>query len=126
LHAEKQGRDIAYTLSEQHSLQVGDEVQLRIDWETRYRLMKLHFAAELVLVIVNELLDTPEKIGANITPEKARIDIVYERNISEIFPELSKKLNALIQADLPIISAFSDEENERRYREIANFAKVPC
>ena len=33
---------------------------------------------------------------------------------------------ALIAADHPIVSAFSDEANQRRYWEIAGFARVPC
>jgi Ser-tRNA(Ala) deacylase AlaX len=123
---EKQGTDIAYMLPTNHTLHVGDEVQLRIDWDTRYRLMKLHFAAELVLVCVNQLLNHPEKIGANITADKARIDFVWRENITQIFPTLEKKLKEIIEADLPITSAFSDEETERRFREIEGFAKVPC
>jgi Ser-tRNA(Ala) deacylase AlaX len=62
LKAEKNGKKIVYTLSQHHKLQSGDEVLLRIDWETRYRLMKLHFAAELVLEVINQLFKTPEKI----------------------------------------------------------------
>jgi Ser-tRNA(Ala) deacylase AlaX len=88
--------------------------------------MKLHFAAELVLVTVNELLHHPEKIGANITAEKARLDFARKENITQIFPKLSKKLTEIIEADLPITSAFEDEATERRYREIAGVAKVPC
>ncbi|MDR0651509.1 MAG: hypothetical protein LBG59_09240 [Candidatus Peribacteria bacterium] len=126
MKAEKQGKDIAYTLPTNHTLYVGDEVQLRIDWDIRYRLMKLHFVAELVLVLVNELLHNPEKIGANITPEKARIDFIWKENIAQIFPTLEKRLNKLMDANVPIVSAFSDEETERRFRAIEGFAKVPC
>ena len=31
-----------------------------------------------------------------------------------------------MRADLPIVSAFADEAAERRYWEIAGFARVPC
>jgi Ser-tRNA(Ala) deacylase AlaX len=88
--------------------------------------MKLHFAAELVLEVINQLFKTPEKIWANITSENARIDFFREGNIAEIFPQIVEKVDALIQANLPIVSAFSDEEAERRYWEIEGFARVPC
>ncbi|MDF2909885.1 MAG: serine-tRNA(Ala) deacylase AlaX [Sporolactobacillus laevolacticus] len=88
--------------------------------------MRLHFAAELVLENVYQNYNHPEKIGANITADKARVDFYWDGNISNIFPELENKVNEMIQSDLEIISAFSDEENQRRYWEIKGFARVPC
>ena len=96
------------------------------DWEKRYRLMKLHFAAEIILELVYQNYNHPEKIGANITVDKARIDFFWNGNISEIFPELMNKANNIINSNLNIISAFDDEENEKRYWYIEGFAKVPC
>ncbi|WP_083838543.1 hypothetical protein [Desulfitobacterium dehalogenans] len=75
-------------------------VMVKIDWDKRYRLMKLHFAAELVLELVYQGYDHPEKIGANITKEKARVDFFWKGNISEIFPELMSKINQLIDSNL--------------------------
>jgi Ser-tRNA(Ala) deacylase AlaX len=49
INARKDGHDIIYTLEEGHDLEVGDCVTMVIDWERRYRLMRLHFAAEIVL-----------------------------------------------------------------------------
>lgn len=45
LSAEKDGLGIVYTFAPRHGLQVGSEVEILIDWERRYRLMRLHFAA---------------------------------------------------------------------------------
>jgi alanyl-tRNA synthetase len=126
LKAEKRDKEIFYTIDESHNLQVNDPVQMTIDWEKRYKIMKLHFAAEIILELVNQHFNRPEKIGANITSEKSRIDFIWENNISEMFPLLEEKSRDLIAANLPITSAFSDEENERRYWEIAGFARVSC
>ena len=86
--AHKQGLEIVYTLESGHTLKEGDQVELIIDWEKRYKIMKLHFAAEVILELVNQNFGNPEKIGANITSEKARIDFIWENNISEMFPVL--------------------------------------
>lgn len=40
-----------------------------------------------------------EKIGANITESKARVDFVWEGNISEKFDVLLNEANRLIQAN---------------------------
>ena len=48
LRARKEGLEIFYTLPENHGLLSGQPVEVEIDWDRRYRLMRLHFAAELV------------------------------------------------------------------------------
>jgi Ser-tRNA(Ala) deacylase AlaX len=57
-------------LPEGHELKPGDKVRIDIDWNRRYRLMRLHFAAELILELVYHELDMVEKIGAHISPVK--------------------------------------------------------
>ena len=126
LKAQKDGKQIYYTIERGHNLKVDDEVLLKIDWEKRYKIMKLHFAAEIILELVNQNFDRPEKIGANITSEKARIDFIWENNISEMFPVLEAKAKELIEADKPILSAFSNETEEIRFWKIEGFGQVPC
>lgn len=126
IEAKKEGLDIVYTLPEHHTIQTGQEIQITIDWEKRYRIMKLHFAAEIILELMYQNYNHPEKIGANITSEKARIDFYWDGNISETFQVVEKKANEMIQADFEIESKFEDEKNQRRYWEIKGFGKVPC
>ncbi|PGL71406.1 alanyl-tRNA editing protein [Bacillus sp. AFS055030] len=126
IEARKNGLDIIYTLPEIHDLQKGQEVVVEIDWEKRYRIMKLHFAAEIILELMYQNYNNPEKIGANITSDKARIDFYWDGKISDTFPFLEKKAKELIDADLEIISEFDDLKNQRRYWEIKGFGKVSC
>ncbi|MBV6397597.1 MAG: Alanine--tRNA ligase [Anaerolineales bacterium] len=126
LKARKDGREIFYTLAETHGLKSGDAVTMTIDWERRYRLMRLHFAAELVLEVAYQNLKGIEKIGAHISQEKARIDFKWLENIAASFPLLTGEANRIIAEDHPILSAYSDETNERRYWEVTGFARVPC
>lgn len=126
LEARKSERDIVYRLAPGHGLTVGERVLVAIDGERRRRLMRLHLAAEIILELAYRELAPIEKIGAHIAADKARIDFAWECNIATAFPLLSEKANALVAADRPILSAFSDEPNQRRYWEIAGFARVPC
>lgn len=125
VRAEKQGKQILYQLHE-HALAVGNSVPIRIDWDRRYKLMRLHFAAEVVLELITQKFNNPEKIGANISEEKARVDFYWEGNISQTFSFLQDEIHRLVESDRPIKSTFSDLENEVRYWEIDHFAKVPC
>jgi Ser-tRNA(Ala) deacylase AlaX len=126
LEARKDGGDIRYTLEQDHGLKAGDAVMVEIDGARRRKLMRLHLAAEIILELAYQNLPGIRKIGAHIAEDKARIDFEWAENISSLFPMMQEKAGALIAADHPIVSAFSDEANQRRYWEIAGFARVPC
>lgn len=116
---------IYYTLEEGHGLQPGDDVFMEIDWERRYRLMRLHFAAELILELVTRKLGI-EKIGAHIAETKARIDFAWDQNISSIFEGVLLEYNQIIQKDEFIQTGYIDVEHQRRFWKIDGFAEVPC
>ncbi len=124
--ARKDGREIRYLLDDGHGLKPGDPVRVEIDWDRRYRLMRLHFAAEIVLELVYAAVPGIGKIGAHISPDKARIDFAFDRNISALFQDIQAKADAIVAADHAITSAYSDEAAERRFWKIPEFAAVPC
>lgn len=126
LEARKEGRQIFYTLEENHGLKPGDVITMSIDWDRRYRLMRLHFAAEVVLEIIYKNYPPVAKVGAHIAQDKARIDFIWDQNVSSIIPILQNEAQKIIDSNQEIISAFSDIENERRYWKINEFSKVPC
>ena len=126
LIAKKVDKDIFYTLESPHDLKAGDDVVVKIDWDKRYKLMKLHFAAEIILELVNQNFNHPEKFGANITSEKARLDFIWEDNITTMFPVLESKARELIESNVAIECAFSDVADEQRYWKIEGFGQVPC
>lgn len=125
-NAQKQGLEIVYTLANDHGLLVGQSVLVQIDWVRRYRLMRLHFAAELVLELFYKKLSGVFKVGAHIAQNKARIDFAWPESISQLLPSMEADANAIIAADMEITAAFEDEPNERRYWEISGFSRVPC
>lgn len=125
LDSRREGKLIYYTMPTGHGLSSGEKVVMTIDWMRRYRLMRLHFAAELVLEIVTQKFQL-EKVGAHIAETKARIDFVYPQHISCLFEDILKEYDAIIHADLIIQTGYSDVENQRRFWKIDGFAQVPC
>jgi len=126
ISARNNGLDIVYTLPEGHDLMPGQRVEVVIDWPRRYHLMRLHFAAELVLELFYQALPGIEKIGAHIAEEKARIDFSWPESISPLLAATGAKANAIVASDLAIRSAFEEGSDERRYWEIDGFSRVPC
>ncbi len=129
LEARKDGLDLWYRLAEPP--QPGDAPRVEINWPRRYALMRLHFAAELVLELTYRALPSVEKpgvkkIGAHIAADKARIDFLTNQPTTPLLPAITQQAQALIDADHAIISNYSDEAAQRRYWEIAGFARVAC
>jgi Ser-tRNA(Ala) deacylase AlaX len=125
LDSKREGNLIYYTLPDNHGLSVGDSVAMTIDWPRRKRLMRLHFAAELILEIVTRTFHF-EKIGAHIAESKSRIDFVSDKNIAPLLPEILSEYNEIIKSDRTIHTGYSDVENQRRFWKIDGFAQVPC
>ena len=126
IEAAKVGKEIEYTLPGDHNLKEGESITMKIDWERRYKLMRLHFAAELILELMYKKLRGSDKIGAHIAKDKARIDFRWNESIALLLPEITSEVESIVQKDLEINSAFSDEINEKRFWEVVGFAKVPC
>lgn len=125
LNSRIEGNLIYYTLPENHGLSVGDQVAMEIDWARRSRLMRLHFAAELILEIVTQKFGF-EKVGAHIAETKSRIDFISSETISPKLPEILEAYNDIIKKNLPIEKGYSDEATQRRFWRIEGFAQVPC
>jgi Ser-tRNA(Ala) deacylase AlaX len=126
LKAQKDGMQIYYTLPDDHKLNENDAVKVVINWGRRYKLMRLHFAAEVVLELVCQKFPNINKVGAHISQDKARIDFAWDGSISPVLIDIQNSAQAIIDSNQPIISAFSDENTERRYWKINEFSSVPC
>ena len=133
---------IYYTFPENHGFSVNQKVKMEIDWPRRNKLMRLHFACELILVLINRLFGNkksgeelkPEEIdnlgikktGAHISEKDARIDFSMVENINQYFEAILKQYNEIIRADLPIEKGYLDEKNQIRYWKVPGLATVPC
>jgi len=117
--------DITYVLESAPTFAPGAEVQVKIDWEKRYRIMKLHTAAHVVWFLFERKTGVKKLIGSNVTNEKSRIDYEFPESVSAILPELEKEVNELISKGMEI-KTYPDAENPgRRWWEMGEW-KCPC
>ncbi len=126
LKAQKDGIEIYYTVPEGHELNENDIVKVAIDWDRRYKLMRLHFAAEVVLELIYQKFPNTHKVGAHISQDKARIDFKWNGSMSTVLGDIQNGAQSIIDSNQAIISTFSDESTERRYWKINEFSSVPC
>lgn len=86
----------------------GDTVTLRLDWQTRHRLMRMHSALHLLC----SLLKYPVT-GGQIGADEGRLDFDIEDASAIDKDALTAELNALVDADHPITERWiSDAELE--------------
>jgi len=135
-------RFITYLLPDNHGLQTGAAVHMTLDWTRRYRLMRLHFACELILILMNRSFGKKkpgeelrpeeidhlgiEKVGAHMAEDKARVDFVLSENIEAYFPALLAEFKSIVDADVPIEKGYIDQATRHRYWRIPGLATVPC
>ena len=121
----KSGNDIIYVLEDEPNFKEGDKVIVKIDWEKRYKIMRLHSAAHIIYFLFAEKIGVKKLIGSNITKEKARLDYEYPEPITNILPEIEEKANELFSRDVEIKTYPDENDKNKRWWECMNW-KMPC
>jgi len=106
-------------------LKQGDKITGKIDWERRYKLMRLHTAAHLVSGLFHK--KTKALItGGNIEPEKARTDFSLENFDRQMIDDTIKEANELIQKDAAIKIYYMPREEALKIPDMIKLAnKMP-
>jgi len=114
LEAVKQNEDeIYYVLEKEPNFAVGDNVKVDIEWDYRYKIMKLHSAAHIVYYFFIEKAGKQKVIGSNISIDKARLDFAYNESVSSLLPEIEEKTMEAIKQGIDI-RTFEDEKDPSR------------
>lgn len=104
----KEGDRILHKVDKK-GLKAGDKVKGIIDWERRYRLMKMHTASHLLSAIIHN--ETGALIsGGNLDLGKSRIDFNLGKFDREKFSTYLEKANELIKKGSQVRSYFMKRE----------------
>jgi len=120
--------NITHFLEKEAPFKVGEVVKGRIDWERRYKIMRLHSAAHVVYYLLIEMFGDKCKLASSgIVNEKKDItDYLtdsFERNKLAV---VEGKANELIKKDGEIRTWSDGQRPNYRYWEIDGFPKMPC
>ncbi len=102
------GDDVSHEL-DREGLVAGEEVKCSLDWEKRYRLMRMHTSAHIMAAIVNKeygALITGNQLGE----QQTRMDFDAPAFTKEKIPGVEAKANEVIAGDLPISISFEERE----------------
>ena len=105
--------DIIHLGSMEGKISPGSVVKGIIDWDRRYRLMRLHTAAHLLETAVEKVIGTAIVWGSGINVDNARLDF-KARISSDDLPKIEEEINSLVKMDVPVLARFVDKEEAER------------
>ena len=88
---------------------VGEKVKCKIDWENRYRQMKMHTALHSISSLLYKKYNSLVT-GGNITPEKSRVDFEIDHLKQERVQEIEKDMKRIIEEGHEVSISFMERE----------------
>jgi len=122
----REGDLILHTLESEPTFTVGSEVECLLDWDRRYRIMRLHSAAHLLYYAMQE------EFGGECLPaspgltddKKSREDYLFKEKLDlQRLQRVEERVNELIKAGFEIRTW---TEGETRYWKIDPYPAMLC
>jgi len=120
--------DIAHVLERDAPFGTGERVHGRIDWDRRYRIMRLHSAAHIVYYVM------PKVFGENCKPassgllddQKERADYLFTEKLDkEKLKQVEEEANRII-AEGRTINTWTDQDGDSRFWKMDPFPNMAC
>lgn len=102
---------IIHIVNNKAKFEVGRNVRGTINWERRYRIMKLHSAAHIVDYYFMIVFGEHERIGSNIDESKSRCDYAHEGRLDPVMLKEVEELSNKFIAKNHVIKTWSDQSN---------------
>lgn len=109
IEATKEGDNVYHMLEAPPELRVGDKVHGVLDWDRRYRIMRMHTTAHILSAVVNG--ETGALITGNqISPDESRVDFNLENFDKEKMSYFIDKVNEAAARALEVKTYFMKRE----------------
>jgi misacylated tRNA(Ala) deacylase len=103
-------------------LKVGDKIKCFLDWDRRYKLMRMHTAAHILSPIIHmqtQALVTGNQLGI----DKSHVDFDLEDFDKEAFKEYIKSANEIVSWNLPLKSYYISQDQLANDKSLCKLAK---
>ena len=98
-----EGDSILHVMEQPTSLKPGDVVHGVVDWERRYRIMKLHTASHIMEHYLWRHLGYAERTGSFVDDKKDRADYLYEERLDPVkLKNVEEDTNAFLAEGHPV------------------------
>lgn len=118
----KETKEIIHVLEKEADFKQGDLIKGVIDWERRYKLMRLHTAAHLVAAILYQ--DQSALVtGGQVDTEYVKLDFNLPRTDREVFEAAVAKANQEASKDNPLKVYFVARDEALRIPGVVKLAE---
>jgi misacylated tRNA(Ala) deacylase len=109
IEATKEGDNVFHILEAPAELRTGDRVHGELDWDRRYRIMKMHTTAHILSAVVNG--ETGALITGNqISPDESRVDFNLEDFSKDRVASYIAKTNEAVARGVEVKTFFMKRE----------------
>lgn len=117
---------VVHILESVSRFEPGKTVNGQIDWERRYKTMRIHSSAHIVDYFVTKYFGELPRIGSHISSTKGRLDYALEGRMDpEKLKGVEKSTNDFLSAGLPIETREDPEHPGLRYWKCGEIV-LPC
>lgn len=118
--------EIVHVLEKGATFKEGDKVPCEIDWERRYRVMKLHSASHIMEYFLFKVFGTMERLGSNVNERRDSSTYAYSDRLDpDRLNETNQLVNDLISKNLEITTWSSKEDPDYRFWKCGEIEE-PC
>ena len=123
VEAQKEGEEVVHVLASHPARNVGDQVRGVLDWERRYRIMRMHTAAHILSSVVHN--ETGALITGNqISPDESRVDLDLEAFDRDKLSYYVGKVNEAAARGVEVSAFFMDREKALATPGLVKLAKA--
>ncbi|MGD0319131.1 MAG: alanyl-tRNA editing protein [Nitrososphaerales archaeon] len=109
IEAVKEGEEIVHVMGSPPGFKPGEAVHCVLDWERRYRIMRMHTAAHILSAVVNG--ETGALITGNqIAPDESRVDLSLEQFDREKLAHYVGRVNEVVRLAVDVRTFFMKRE----------------
>jgi Ser-tRNA(Ala) deacylase AlaX len=126
--AEEDGT-IAHILDKPIPSRIGDLVHGKIDWEKRYRTMRLHSASHILYYVVQEVFGGDVKPASSglVDEKKDRTDYLFDAPLDQDkLKEAEQRVNAIVREGREIRTWNEPTEGEKRMWKLDPYPVMMC
>jgi alanyl-tRNA synthetase len=121
--------DVQHILEDLPTFSIGQAVIGRVNWDRRYRIMRLHSASHLVYYAMQEVFGLKCKPSSSglLDDTKDRSDYLFEIPLDrEKLSEVESRVNQIIERCLPITHKPENAASERILWKIESYDAMAC
>ena len=121
--------EILHLVEDPSKFTVGGDAQGMIDWERRFRIMRVHTSLHLVAQVAETVAGKCQCTGSGMKDTgEGHVDLMAaeKRIVGELVPLLEAKCNEVIRKGAEVKTFFDEQRKDYRLVQIDSLPPIPC